>query len=374
MQLIAPERESLASAASSDADGWLHLGDAGEFLAEVAEQHRGAVRLALLDPPYNTRAKFHHYGDSMHSDEWLAERRHHMELVRDALTDDGSVWIHLDDAEVHRFRVMMDEVFGHSNYVATVIWQKTRSRENRTAISEAHENIVVYAKDRAAWARMRNLLPYGPEQTARYNNPDNDPRGPWTSGDMTAKAGPGRRASQFFEIVTPSGRVVAPPPGMAWRYTKERYDELVADNRVSFGDGSRVPRLKRFLNETAGGLVPTTLWLGEEVGTTDTAKKHLRAMFPDIVPFETPKPEPLAERVLHIATNPDDLVIDCYGGSGTTAAVAMKRGRRWMTCEREERTFSEFLLPRLELVAAGDDVHGIAYDEQWITNTFVTSD
>lgn len=330
--------------------------DADEALkALAAGGGEGQVRLALLDPPYNTKSTFHHYGDRQASDVWLETRRRHMEMIRGLLHPLGSVWIHLDDSEHHYARVMFDEVFGRANYVSTLVWQKTLSRENRTAISSAHEYILVYAKSRKEWARSRNLLDATPEQLARYKNPDADPRGPWTSGDMTAKAGPGRRAAQFYEVVLPSGRVVQPVPGMAWRFTRDRFDELVGEGRVSFGPtGNSMPRLKRYLSDTQGGLVPTTWLPGEEVGTTDSAKKELRRLFPDLIPFETPKPEPLAARIIKIATDPGDLVLDCYAGSGTSAAVAHKLGRRWIAVERERRTVDEVLAPRLDRVIGGE--------------------
>jgi adenine-specific DNA-methyltransferase len=256
--------------------------------------------------------------------------------------------------------VMLDGLFGRANFVGTVVWQKTLSRENRTDLSATHEYLLVYARDRGLWRGRRNLLPYGDEQLARYTNPDGDPRGPWTSGDMTAKAGPGRRAAQFYEVTLPSGRVVRPAHGMAWRFTRDRFDELIADCRVSFGPlGDSVPRLKRFLAETRQGLVPTTWWPGDEVGTTDSAKKELRRLFPELVPFETPKPEELAARVIQIATDPGDVVLDCYAGSGTSPAVAHKLGRRWLACEREARTFEEFLVPRLTAVIEGRDPGGV---------------
>ncbi|HWH31402.1 MAG TPA: site-specific DNA-methyltransferase [Egibacteraceae bacterium] len=343
----------------------LLVGDAQDALAGLLAEHAGSVRAALLDPPYNTASRFHHYDDSLSHDAWLAERREHFALVRELLREDGSLWVHLDDSEMHYGKVMLDTLFGRSNFVATVVWQKTRSRENRTDLSTTHEYVLVFAKDRRAWAAARNLLPFGEEQLGRYRNPDGDPRGPWTSGDLTAKAGPGRRASQFYDVVTPSGRVVRPAKGMAWRYTRERFDELLADGRITFGDGAQMPRLKRFLSETKGGLVPTTWWPGLEVGTTDTAKKHLRRLFPDLVPFETPKPEELALRVLRIATDPGDLVLDCYAGSGTTPAVAHKSGRRWIAVERERRTVDEFLLPRLDRVVAGEDPWGVTAETGW---------
>lgn len=330
-------------------------GDAETVMTDLARTGSGKVRLALLDPPYNTKSTFHHYGDRQASDIWLETRRRHLELVRELLDPLGSVWIHLDDSEHHYARVMFDEVFGRANYVSTMVWQKTLSRENRTAISSSHEYILVYAKDRKAWARSRNTLDSTPEQLARYKNPDNDPRGPWTSGDTTAKAGPGRRSTQFYDLVLPSGRTVNPAPGMAWRYTRERFEEMIADGRIYFGmKGDNMPRMKRYLSETQGGLVPTTWLPGDEVGTTDSAKKELRRLFPDMIPFETPKPEPLTARIIKIATNPGDLVFDCYGGSGTSAAVAHKLDRRWITIERERRTIDEVLVPRLQRVVEGE--------------------
>jgi adenine-specific DNA-methyltransferase len=335
------------------------VGDALATLHDARAELEGAVEVALLDPPYNTRANFHHYSDRVAPELWLAHRRAELEALRPLLTTTGSVWMHLDDAEMHYAKVMMDGIFGRESFVATVVWQKTLSRENRTDISEAHEYLLVYARDRAAWRGRRNLLPLGEEQLARYANPDGDPRGPWTSGDMTAKAGPGRRAAQFYDVTLPSGRVVRPAQGMAWRFTRERFDELVTDGRVTFGPrGDSVPRLKRFLAETRQGLVPTTWWPGAEVGTTDSAKKHLRRLFPLLVPFETPKPEELVARVLQIASDPGDLVLDCFAGSGTTPAVAHKLGRRWFAVERELRTVKEFLVPRLDAVVAAANGSG----------------
>lgn len=342
-----------------------HFGDAEVLLEGLSASHEGAVRLALLDPPYNTTSVFHHYNDRVRSDTWLETRRTHLTMIRSLLTADGSVWMHLDDRELHYAKVMLDEVFGRKNYVGTIVWQKTLSRENRTDLSTTHEYVLVYAKNKVVWSRSRNKLAPTAEQLERYKNPDNDPRGPWTSGDMTAKAGPGRRAAQFYDLTLPSGRVVTPARGMAWRFTQDRFEELIEDDRVSFGPkGDSVPRLKRFLSETQGGLVPTTWWPGDEVGTTDLAKKELRRLFPDMVPFETPKPERLARRIIEISTDPGDVVLDCYGGSGTSAAVAHKLGRSWIIGEREQRTFDEVLVPRLHAVVAGEQ-GGISSEVRW---------
>lgn len=348
----------------TDGESVLIRGDATSTLQSI-QKISGIARLILIDPPYNRRTKFHHYNDSTSRENWLLTLKTHCLELRELLTQDGSLWMHIDDAEMARAREMLDSIFGVANFVATIVWQKTVSRDNRTPISTSHEYILVYAKKKYEWHKFRHKLVATEDQLRRYKNPDNDPRGPWTSGDLTAKAGPGRRAAQFYDLRIPSGRIVSPATGTAWRYTKERLQELIEDNRIDFGNGNKMPRLKRFLSEVEPGLVPDTWWSGDEVGTADTAKRHLKLMFPDLIPFETPKPEELTSRVIHIATNPGDLVIDIYGGSGTTAAVAHKMGRRWLTVEKESRTFCEFTLPRLNLVTKGLDSGGITNKFNW---------
>lgn len=338
--------------------------DASQVLKSLNQNHETA-KLVLIDPPYNRRTKFHHYNDSLNSNEWLIQLKEHCSHLRNLLTEDGSLWMHIDDAEMCSARIMLDSLFGSSNFVCTIVWQKTMSRDNRTAISTTHEYILVYAKNKPLWNKIRHKLPATEEQLKRYKNRDNDPRGAWTSGDLTAKAGPGRRSTQFYDIELPSGRTVRPTSGTSWRYTKERLEELIQDNRVFFGEGNTMPRLKRFLSEVEPGLVPDTWWSGNDVGTASTAKRHLKSMFPDIVPFETPKPEELTSRILHIASNPGDLVIDVYGGSGTTASVSQKMKRRWLTVEKESRTFYEFTLPRIKMVSEGKDSGGVTDKFNW---------
>lgn len=340
-------------------------GHADDVLASLSD---AAVRprLFLIDPPYNRRTKFCHYSDSQPRDVWLEDRTRQVRVMRDLLTDDGSLWMHIDDSEVAPSRTMLDGIFGPSNFIATVVWQKTVSRDNRTPVSTTHEYVLAYAKKKTIWHRRRNKLPATPDQLRRYGNPDNDPRGRWTSVDLTAKAGPGRRQAQFYDLVTPSGRIVRPTLGRSWCYTRERLHELITDGRVDFGDGDKMPRLKRFLNEADPGLVPDTWWSGEQVGTADSAKRHMRSLFPELVPFETPKPEPLAARIIDIATDAGDLVVDVYAGSGTTPAVAHKMGRRWVAAERETATFRNFTRPRLELVVKGLDPGGVTLQSGWL--------
>ncbi len=354
------------------ADNLLFTGDSLDVLRILAEspeyraRYRGKVKLVYIDPPFNTGQAFEHYDDWMEHSTWLSFMRERLLLILELLAPDGSVWVHLDDAEQHRMRCLMDEIFGSENYVATVIWQKSYTRENRTAVSITHEYLGVFARNREAWSKGRNRLTSTEAQIARYTNPDGDPRGPWKGTPLHAKAEKGRRAAQFYTIETPAGRMVDPPEGRCWLVTRERYADLLRDGRISFGRaGTGVPTLKKFLAEVQDGLVPTALWLHDQVGTTSVAKAEIQAVAPSAIPFSTPKPEALLERVIHIGSNPGDVVLDCFAGSGTTAAVAQKMGRRWVTAELSPSTVERFTLPRLTKVVRGEDPGGITKSVGW---------
>ena len=335
-------------------------------LPEFASEYVGRVRLAYIDPPFNTGQAFENYDDNLEHSVWLTMIRDRLVQIRRLLSEDGSVWLHLDDTQMHRARCVLDEVFGASNFVANVIWQKTYTRENRTDISISHDNVIVYAVNKPMWKKARNLLPPSKAQRARYSNPDNDPRGDWKSTPVHAKAEKGRRKEQFFTITLPSGRKVDPPPGRCWLYTRERYEDVVADGRIWYGiEGDAMPAVKKFWSEVQPGLVPMSIWPYDEVGTTGTAKGEILALFPDLTPFSTPKPEALIERVLHVASNPGDVVLDCFLGSGTTAAVAHKIGRRWVGVEWREDTVRDFALPRLRKVVDGKDLGGVTDLTGW---------
>lgn len=353
-------------------DNLLIRGDALNALAsltslpEFEREYVGRVKLAYLDPPFNTQQSFLHYDDALEHSVWLTMMRDRLLLVRTLLSPDGSVWVHCDDSEQAYLKVAMDEIFGRENFVATIIWQKSYTRENRTDVATIHDYILLYARDRDAWASSRNLLPPTEEQIGRYRNPDNDSRGPWKALPAHGKAGKGRRAAQFYELTLPSGRVVNPPPGRCWLRVKERFEELVADGRVWFGrDGDSMPAIKGFLSEMPGGLVPITIWPYNEVGTTGTAKAEIVELFPGITPFATPKPERLIARILQVATNEDDIVLDCFLGSGTSAAVAQKMGRRWVGIEWSAETLDTFAIPRLSAVVHGTDPGGITEVVGW---------
>jgi adenine-specific DNA-methyltransferase len=328
-------------------------------IPEFAAEYEGKVRLIYIDPPFNTGQTFAQYDDGLEHSVWLSMLRDRLQQIKKLLAPNGSVWVHLDDVEAHRARVVLDEVFGAELFVANIVWEKTRGARNDTSISSSHDHILIYAKEKKTWAAKRNLLPRSKAAQARYQNPDNDPRGPWRQGHTgTAKSS---SEGTTFPITLPSGRVVRPPKGSGWRFSRATFDQALAEGRVYFGaKGDSMPVIKSYLTEVADGVVPRTWWPAQEVGSNQEAKRdHLRRMFPDLEPFATPKPERLMERIIHIATDPGDIVVDCFGGSGTTAAVAHKMGRRWVTVEWEAATVADFLVPRLTKVVNDEDPGGI---------------
>ena len=352
------------SAGDGDAGNLLIQGDNLQALKSLLPFYAGRVKCIYIDPPYNTRSAFEHYDDNLEHTRWLAMMWPRLELLHDLLAEDGSIWVSIDDNEGHYLKVMMDEIFGRSSFVADVFWQRTHTRENRTDISNVHDNILLYAKNRDIWREIRNPLPSSEEQLARFKNPDDDPRGNWSSLPMHAKAEKGRRKEQYFTITLPSGRKVDPPPGRCWLYTEDRFREMCSEDRIWFGEnGNNAPRLKKFLSEVRTGLVPSTHWSHKEVGTTGVAKSEIVKLFEGETPFSTPKPEALIARVIHISTNPGELVFDSFLGSGTTAAVAHKMGRRWIGIEMGEHAVSH-CAPRLNKVIDGEQ-GGISESAGW---------
>ncbi len=329
-------------------------------LPEFSREYAGKVKLVYIDPPFNTGQTFAQYDDGLEHSVWLTMLRDRLLQVRQLLSPDGSVWLHLDDGESHRARCVLDEVFGADKFVATVIWQKKYSRENRTAIGAVHDYIHVYAPMGKEWKTVRNRITR--PRAANYRNPNNDPRGLWRPVPMTAQ---GFRKNQMYEIVSPGGKVHTPPKGRCWSVLETSFKELLNEGRIYFGkDGNAQPNTIRYLDEDEG-LVPWTWWPHEEVGNTDESKKEMLGLFPDREAFATPKPEHLMERIIHIATNPGDVVVDCFLGSATTVAVAHKMNRRWVGVERSSENIAEFALPRLRSVVSGDDDGGVSQPQGW---------
>jgi adenine-specific DNA-methyltransferase len=331
-------------------------------LPEFSREYLGKVKLAYLDPPFNTGQAFEHYDDALEHSVWLTMMRDRLVQIWELLASDGSVWLHLDDSEAAYARVMMDEIFGRQNFVASVVWQRTTGTR-KTDIASSHDYILVFAKDRSRFAAGCNGLPRTDVQLGRFKNPDNDPRGPWRQGadSMT----PGLRAE--YPITLPSGRVVRPTPGNHWRCAEDTFKQALADNRVYFGkDGNSLPIVKTYLSDVTDDVTPSTWWTAAEVGTNQEAKRdHLGKMFPGIEGFATPKPERLLRRIVDIATNLGEIVLDCFAGSGTAPAVAQKMGRRWVAIERESDTIRKYAVPRLKKVIEGEESGGVTNEVGW---------
>ena len=326
-------------------DNLIIHGDNLHALKALLPRYAGRVKCIYIDPPYNTGNEGWVYSDQVNSPlmrEWLRENgpvdnedleRHdkwlcmmwpRLHLLKELLADDGVIFVSIDDNEQHHLRMLMDDMFGASNFIATIIWHKMDSPKNTALhISEDHESLHIYARNADVW--RSNLLPRSDKMLARYKNPDNDPRGPWLLSDLAAR-NPYSRGR--YSITTQTGHVIeGPPAGSSWRVSKEKFDELDADNRIWWGQsGSNRPGMKRFLSEVREGVVPRSLWAWEEVGSTRHSKQELSEVMSapassDL--FVTPKPTGLIKRILQIATDHDSLVLDSFAGSGTTAHAAL---------------------------------------------------
>lgn len=343
-----------------DTENMLIHGDNLLALKALENKFRGRVKCIYIDPPYNTGSAFAQYDDNLEHSIWLSMIRKRLLILKELLSEDGTIWISIDDDEQAYLKVLCDEIFMRSNFVSNVIWEKKFSPQNDAKwLSDSHDFILVYAKNKNLW--KPNLLPRTAGMDSRYKNPDNDPRGPWTSSDFTARTYSG---NTDYPITTPSGRVVTPTKSRSWISSKEEFDRLVSDNRIWFGiNGNNVPRKKTFLSEVKSGSVPMTIWKYEDVGSTQDAKKEVKQINPED-PFATPKPEKLIERILEIATKPGDIILDSFLGSGTTIAVAHKMNRRWIGVEIGEQAYNQCKL-RLDKVIDGNDGLGISKKLDW---------
>ena len=345
-------------------DNRLIFGDNLLALKALEQEFAGKVKCVFIDPPYNTGSAFEHYDDGVEHSIWLSLIRDRLEIIRRLLADDGSLWITIDDNEAHYLKILCDEVFGRFNFVASFVWEKDAGRKNDSIISVSHDYVLLYAKSKEKWRYIRNLLGRTEEQRGRYQNPDNDPRGVWRQGaDGTAKSG---SDSLRYPITLPSGRIVTPPSGNFWRFSETTFKIALAENRVYFGKkGDGLPIIKKYLSDIQQGIVPKTWWPSSEVGSNQEARRdHLRKLLPDIEPFATPKPERLLNRIIEIATNPGDVVLDSFAGSGTTGAVAHKMGRRWIMIELGEHCHTH-IIPRLRKVIDGEDKGGVTEAVGW---------
>jgi adenine-specific DNA-methyltransferase len=342
-----------------DTENLIIEGDNLEVLRLLQKSYLGKVKLIYIDPPYNTGNDFIYpdnyteslqtyleytgqvdsegkkFGTNTEADgrfhsKWLNMMYPRLYLARNLLCDDGAIFMSIDDGEAPNLRRLGDEIFGEENFVATFIWEKRTTRENRRVFSFNHDYLLCYSRNKGEFELSRNLLPLTDEARARYHNPDSDERGPWQSVSLNAQAGHAT-PSQFYTIETPGGRKISPPAGRCWSVTEPRLRELIADKRVWFGtDGNNVPRQKVFLSEANEGLTPHTLWSAAEVGTTDSAKKALNELFDGHAVYDTPKPVELIQRLCQIATAPSEehIILDFFAGSGTTGEAVLDLNRK----------------------------------------------
>ena len=349
------------SAGDVSAGNMLIQGDNLEALKALLPFYAGRVKCIYIDPPYNTRSAFDHYDDNMEHSKWLAMMWPRLELLRNLLAEDGSIWVSIDDNESHYLKVVMDEIFGRNNLVSNVVWQKVYTVKNSAKyLSDMHDHILCYAKRKSVW--RPNFLARSDKAIKNYSNPDKDTRGPWTTNAIQAR---NYYSLGTYEITSPSGRAHFPPSGTYWRISKDTFEELNADNRIWWGqNGDSIPRIKKFLMEIKQGVVPSTWWPHLEAGTNAEAKQEVRLLTDgDSDVFTTPKPEKLLRQVLTIGSNPGDLVLDSFLGSGTTAAVAHKMERRYIGIEIGGHAITH-CAPRLKKVIAGEQ-GGISRSVGW---------
>jgi adenine-specific DNA-methyltransferase len=342
-------------------DNKLVLGDNLLALKALEQEFAGRVKCIYIDPPFNTGQAFDHYDDGVEHSLWLSLMRDRFELLKRLLAPDGTMWVHLDDNEVHYAKVLLDEVFGRGNFVTSIAWRAADSSNNDAKqFSVDHNSILVYAAQ-PGWRSIP--LPRSEDSNAHYSNPDHDPRGPWFPGNLSS---PNPRPNLRYTITSPRGHIIQPPAN-GWRWEKPNMEKKIDSGEIVFSeDGTRIIR-KTYL-EDQGGLAPSTVWADiEETGHNRQAKYELKKLFPGIPTselFKTPKPERLIRKILQVATQQGDLVLDSFAGSGTTGAVAHKMNRRWIMVELGD-SCERYIIPRLKKVINGGDTGGITTEVGW---------
>lgn len=348
-----------------NADNLLIKGDNLLALKALIPFYAGRVKCIFIDPPYNTQSAFDHYDDRLEHSQWLSMMYPRLVLLRELLAEDGSIWVSLDDREVHYMKVLMDEVFGRSHFVCNVVWEKVYTpKSNGRGLSGDHDHLLVFSKSPLWLERGWNMIPRSEEQKGRFKNPDNDLNGPWRTYPLDVRTEDGVKREKYrYEVTLPSGRVIKPSAGRHWALPLEEFLRQRGAGEIYFGkDGDAMPTKKVYLRDANEGVIARTWWPYKEVSGNQDAKREVLSLFGDSG-FITPKPEKLIERVLIIGTKPDDLVLDSFLGSGTTAAVAHKMGRRFIGIEMGEHARTH-CLPRLQKVIDGEQ-GGISASVEW---------
>ncbi len=295
-------------------------------LASLKKRFAGKVKLIYIDPPYNTGNDSFGYNDRFNHSTWLTFMKNRLELARTLLRKDGSIWINIDDDEAHYLKVLCDDVFGKENFIGNVIWQHSIQGKGYGGKFSLHHNYILVYSNSISFTL--GLLERTEEHNKNYSNSDNDPKGPWRTGDIRNAL---YRPNLIYDVNTPSGKIIKPPP-KGWRFSKETMEEKIKSGQIIFSDDETRLIYKIYLKDQEGR-VPETIWFGKDVGTTREANRELKLLFGEKL-FNTPKPEGLIQRILHIASNSDDIVLDFFSGSGTTAAVAHKMGRQYIAVEQ----------------------------------------
>ena len=343
-----------------DAGNMLIQGDNLEALKSLLPFYAGQVKCIYIDPPYNTGSAFEHYDDNLEHSQWLAMMWPRLELLRELLAEDGSIWVSIDDREAHYLKVIMDEVFGRGNFLADVIWRSSDAPNNDAkTFSLDHNHTIVFSKS-IGW--LSNSLDRNDDQTAHYKNPDNDPRGPWFAGNLSS---PKPRPNLTYSVLSPQGNQIIPPAN-GWRWKRETLEAMILTGEIRFNSiGTKLQ--KRTYLQDQKGLAPSSIWFDlEETGHNRQAKYEQKKLYPEVNTaelFGTPKPERFLQKMLQIATNPGDLVLDSFLGSGTTAAVALKMNRRFIGIEMGDHAVTH-CQPRLQKVVDGEQ-GGISKAQGW---------
>lgn len=337
-------------------DNRLIFGDNLLALKALETEFAGKIKCVSIDPPYNTGSAFTHYDDGVEHSLWLSLIRDRIEVLHRLLRDDGSIWVCIDDNECHYLKVLMDEVFGRSNFLASVVWNHSVQAKGYSGKFSVHHNYLLVYQKTAAFTLKD--LPREEKHNVNYSNPDDDPRGPWRSGDVRNSL---VRPNLMYDITTPSGKTIKHPP-KGWRFGKDTFEAELAAGKIIFSpDETRIIR-KIYLADQQGR-VPETIWFPDDAGTTRDANGEVRSVV-DGEFFDTPKPEKLLERLMSLATEPGDWVLDSFAGSGTTGAVAHKMGRRWIMVELGDHCHTH-IIPRLKKVIDSEDQGGITEAIDW---------